>query len=79
MTCRDVSTLIASGELARASLPRRLAVRLHLVMCRQCRAFQRHLEAISGAARATASGQEPDPEFEARLTRRLRDEPGRRG
>lgn len=79
MTCKDVSTLIASGELARASLPRRLAIRLHLAMCCQCRAFQRQLEAISAAARANASGQEPGPDFEARLTRRLRDDQQRSG
>lgn len=73
MTCKEVSTLIAKGELAEASLARRLAVWLHLAMCRRCRAFQRQLETISQAARSRAAHQEPGHEFEARLAQRLRD------
>ena len=74
MTCKDVSTLISKGELADAPLARRLAVRLHLAMCRHCRAFRRQVEAISGAARAAAAvlHEEPAAEFEADLTRRMR-------
>lgn len=73
MTCKEVSTLMAQNGLASASLGRRLTVRLHLAMCRQCRAFRRQLEAISQAARSRAERQEPGPEFEARLIQRLRD------
>lgn len=74
MTCKEVSTLIARGELAEASLARRLAIRLHLAMCRPCRAFQRQLEAITRAARSAAtSPAEPSPDFETALVRRLRD------
>jgi len=77
MNCREVSTLIARGELTQAPLARRLAVRLHLAFCRHCRAFQRQLDAISLAARtATArAADEPGAGFEAALTRRMRDEP----
>lgn len=71
MTCKEVSTLVARGELAEVSFARRLAVRLHLAMCRQCRAFQRQLEAISAAARAQAAAPDPGQDFEARLTRRM--------
>ncbi len=78
MTCKEVSTLIARGELAEASFTRRLAVRVHLAMCRHCRAFQRQLEAISAAARSRTVEQEPGREFEARLIRRLRDDGRRR-
>lgn len=73
MTCKEVSTLIARGELAEASFTRRLAVRVHLAMCRHCRAFQRQLQAISAAARSRADQLDPDPEFEAKLIRRVRD------
>jgi predicted anti-sigma-YlaC factor YlaD len=73
MTCKEVSTLIARGEQAEASLMRRLAVQFHLAMCRRCRAFRRQLEAISQAARSMAAQEEPGREFEARLTERMRD------
>ena len=77
MNCRDVSTLIARAELMQAPLGRRLAVRLHLAFCRQCRAFQRQLEAMSRAARAAAAGvsDEPGTAFEAELIRRMRHGP----
>lgn len=77
MNCKDVSTLIARDELTQAPLMRRLAVRLHLAFCRHCRAFQRQLDAISRAARAATARQadEPGAEFEATLTRRLREGP----
>lgn len=77
MNCKDVSTLIARGELTKAPLMRRLAVRLHLAFCRRCRAFQQQLDAISRAARsATASlADEPGAEFEAMLARRMREHP----
>lgn len=41
MTCRDVATLIATGQVDGASLAIRLQVRLHVLMCRYCRAFLR--------------------------------------
>ena len=73
MTCKEVSTLISKGELADAPLARRLAVRLHLAMCRHCRAFRRQVEAIAQAARAAAAlNEEPGAEFESALIRRMR-------
>jgi len=74
VTCKEVSTLMAQDGLAKASFARRLAVHLHLAMCRQCRAFRRQLEAISQAARLRADHTDPGPEFEARLIRHLRDD-----
>lgn len=76
MSCKEVTTLIARGELTQAPLARRLAVRLHLALCRHCRAFQRQLDAISRAARsATAAvAGEPGSEFEATLIRRMRED-----
>ncbi len=77
MNCKDVSTLIARGELTQAPLMRRLAMRMHLVFCRHCRAFQRQLDAIARAARAATArlANEPGAEFEATLTRRMREDP----
>jgi predicted anti-sigma-YlaC factor YlaD len=74
MTCKEVSTFISTGGLAGAPLARRLAVRLHLAMCRHCRAFRRQIEAVARAGRAAAVLLEAEPpgDFESRLVQRLR-------
>lgn len=73
-TCKDVSMLISTGQLADAPLLRRIGVRLHLAMCRRCRAFLRQVEAVARSARSAAvlTEAEPSMEFEAKLTERLR-------
>jgi anti-sigma factor ChrR (cupin superfamily) len=73
MTCKEVSTLMSSGDLQSASFARRLGVGLHLALCRHCRAFRRQLEAIGRAARAlSASFDEELPSaFAAAVVQRL--------
>ena len=75
MTCREVSTVIARGELATAPWTERLAVRVHLAMCRHCRAFRRQVEAMARAASVAAATRhaEPGTDFEATLARRMRE------
>ena len=51
LSCRQVSQLIASDELAGASWTRRLGVRFHLLMCRHCRRYEAQLRAIGVTAR----------------------------
>ena len=74
MTCKEVSTLISTGQLADAPLVRRIGVRVHLAMCRRCRAFLRQIEAVARSARSAAAVVEAEPatEFESRMTERLR-------
>jgi hypothetical protein len=69
MTCKEVSTLVSSGRLADAPMTSRLGARLHLMMCRHCRAFARQLEAIARAARAAGLQFEREPAagFESRI------------
>ena len=73
MTCHDVSTLVSTGGLPEAPLGRRLGVRMHLAMCRHCRAFRRQVEFIGRAARAAGLTFERElPEdFESRIVQRL--------
>ncbi len=73
MTCREVSTLVSTGGLSSAPLTVRLGVRLHLGMCRHCRAFSRQVNAIARAARSLtrAFENEPPPTFETRVVQRL--------
>jgi hypothetical protein len=74
MTCKEVSMLVSSGGLPDAPLMRRLSVRLHLAMCRHCRAFRRQLIAVARAARTLnrVFAAEPGPAFETRMVQRLR-------
>lgn len=51
MRCRDVARAIAAGELEQVPLGRRVAVRLHLLMCRHCRRYAAQIRAIGQAAR----------------------------
>lgn len=73
MTCKEVSTLMSTGGLNDARWSVRVAVRLHLSMCRHCRAFKRQLEALASAARALSAsvGAELAEHFEATLSESL--------
>lgn len=73
MRCKEVSTLMSTGSLDDASWRVRLAVRLHLSMCRHCRAFKRQLEALATAARTLSASRETElrQDFEATLSERL--------
>jgi predicted anti-sigma-YlaC factor YlaD len=74
MTCKEVSTLMSAGGLDGARWSVRLAVRLHLSMCRHCRAFKRQLEALASAARTLSASCEADlpTDFEASLAESLK-------
>lgn len=73
MTCKEVSTLLSTGQLDDAPLTRRLAVRLHLAMCRHCTAFRRQLERLARAAQAASRDfeREPVPDFESKVRKRV--------
>ena len=74
MTCHDVSTLVSTSGLSDAPLVRKLEIRMHLAMCRHCRAFRRQIEAIAGAARAAglAFERELPEDFESKIVQRVR-------
>lgn len=50
MSCRQVTTLVASGALETAGWRTRLSVRLHHLMCHHCRRYARQIAAVSWAA-----------------------------
>jgi len=74
LTCKEVSTLLSTGGLDNAPWRARLAVRLHLSMCRHCRAFKRQLDALASAARTLSASRDTElpGDFEATLSERLR-------
>ncbi len=74
MTCKDVSLKLSTGDFETARVLTKMAVWIHLAMCRHCRAFRRQLKSIGTAARriADAFEREPSPNFERTIVRRLR-------
>ena len=69
MSCREVTGLVASDELAEARWARRLVVRLHLFMCRHCRRYVGQLHAIGAYAQKHLGPQAEDSETLQRLER----------
>lgn len=61
ISCKDVATLIGTGQLPGAPGWRHCRARLHLMMCKHCRRFDQQLRQIGAAARSmqAAFGQEP--------------------
>ena len=67
---RDALSDLADGELDGR---RRLRVRLHLAMCRHCRAVWRTLQATIASLRELGAVEPPpDPALAAEVARRIR-------
>ncbi len=67
LTCKDVATAIGRDEWRAASWRRRLALRLHLLMCSHCRRYAAQIRAIGTAARRLFREHGEDPQVLARL------------
>ncbi len=79
LTCREMARRIASDEVAGASIGRRLAVRMHLLMCTNCRRFARQMRSLGAVARRAWGGEPEDPSAMGRLAEKiLREFPGAR-
>jgi hypothetical protein len=71
MTCKQASHLMATGAADVSPWTTRLVLRLHLLICRHCRAFARQLEALSAAARRVAAGTASGDDGPADLTEKI--------
>lgn len=72
--CRDVSRKVSQGMDAPLPLLQRLAVRMHLAMCRHCSRFQRQLIALRKLSRQTEDtppGKGISPEAKKRIKKAL--------
>ena len=65
LRCRDVTELVGTDAVARASLRTRLGVQLHLLMCRHCRAYVRSLRQLAATARRLATAEAPPSDARA--------------
>ncbi len=48
--CKEVATLLSTDQHASQPVWRRMAVRVHLMMCRHCRRFARQIALLKQAA-----------------------------
>ncbi len=71
LNCKDVKRKIASDESAEAGWRERLAVRLHLFLCRYCRRYASQLRVIGAAARELCGPCSQDPSTLERLERQI--------
>lgn len=55
LTCREVTSLLASGEVSTVGQARRLATFMHLIMCRYCRRYAAGLRRLGALARKSPS------------------------
>ena len=65
LACKEVTRIVAAEELDEAGWKRRLAVRLHLLMCWHCRRYAAQLRAIGEAARSILGTRPEDQDSEA--------------
>ncbi|MDE3179068.1 MAG: hypothetical protein KGM47_05345 [Acidobacteriota bacterium] len=56
-SCSEVVRSIASDEYSQARLFKKLAIRLHLAMCRHCARYWKELRAIAAAVRVKRPGE----------------------
>lgn len=71
LRCNEVTKLYATDELHGASLRKRVAVRIHVMMCRSCQRYVQELSAIGDAVRRVARDAPEDPERLDVLVRRI--------
>ncbi len=62
LSCKQVTRVVARGELEEAPWRTRLAIRMHLMMCRHCRRYVDQLRRIGEALRACFVGEAVDPD-----------------
>ncbi len=51
LNCKEVTESISSDQLLKTGSWHRIAVRMHLLMCRKCRRYQEQIREIGAAAR----------------------------
>ncbi len=59
-SCREAARLASEAQDHPLSLPNRVALRVHLVMCGACRAYQRQIIFIDTVFRRRAELGDPD-------------------
>ena len=62
LSCKEVTRIVASDELAGAGWRRRQLVRFHIFFCRHCRRYAAQMRAIGQSARKLLGFGSEEPE-----------------
>ncbi len=68
ISCKQVSTLVMSGELERQNAFKRLEIRLHLWMCKYCSRIAGQMEMMGDASRRLRVSFDSDASSDASST-----------
>jgi len=71
LRCKEVTRLCASDDIRSASFKTRVAVRMHLALCRHCRRYVRELSRIGAAVRDLYEAASEGPDHADALVRRV--------
>lgn len=69
ISCKEVTLLVASDAFEEARWMKRLSVRIHLLLCADCRHYISQIQAIGNAARVLFSDRRDSGEL--RIIQRL--------
>jgi hypothetical protein len=81
-SCKEVTRLQSVALDGRLSLPDRMSLRCHLLLCKWCRRYGRQIKFLRAVAREDAQDGHPaparglSPEARERIQQRLRSEKG---
>lgn len=71
--CREMSYLIASDGLERATWPTRLMARVHLLYCKHCRRYAAEVATVDRVGREALGAESASPETVHRLEQSIMD------
>ena len=71
LNCKEVSESVSSDQLLKTGSWHRIAVRMHLIMCRKCRRYQEQIREIGAAARQVWRSQPEETTVVGRLEGRI--------
>jgi hypothetical protein len=71
LSCKEVTRIVASGEIDEQSPFKRMQLRMHLLMCRHCRRYTAQLRTIGAMARKAWGPQTVDQATLDRLTKAI--------
>ncbi len=71
LSCKEVTRIVASDEIAGAGWRRGLVIRFHFLFCRHCRRYAAQLRAIGQSARKLLGFGSEEPEGIRRLERAI--------
>ena len=77
LRCNEVTRLYASEEVRHAPWPKRVAFRLHLMMCRSCQRYVQEVSSIGEAVRGVAQETPEDAERMESIVQRVLKEASR--